>query len=316
MKYISDTTRIAVLLAVGFFSATTSQAQTFLTNGLVAYYPFNGNANDASGNGNNGTVYGATLTPDRFGNPNAAYYFNGTNSYIDIPQNSVLNSLTTNFTLSAWIWQQSAKPDGYRILDKNTAGEPAGWTLDTDGCNGNPGDGLRLQGAYVETASACDVSGQTAYSLMQWHHVVATVSGTNGWVYLDGTLDGSGIVGNIPVNTLDVFIGLAHPGRGSGFWFNGDIDDVRIYNVTLSSNEVAQLYAYESGPILNIQKAVYLTVINLWPGSNYQVQASSDLINWTNQGSVFTATTNYWRSTNYWDVENWNDLFFRLQVSP
>ena len=54
-------------------------------NGLVAYYPFNGNANDASGNGNNGTVYGATLTADRFGSVASAYEFNGTNAYIVIP---------------------------------------------------------------------------------------------------------------------------------------------------------------------------------------------------------------------------------------
>ena len=56
-------------------------AQSFLTNGLVAYYPFNGNANDAVGT-NDGTVYGATLTTDRFGVPNNAYNFNGTSAYI------------------------------------------------------------------------------------------------------------------------------------------------------------------------------------------------------------------------------------------
>jgi hypothetical protein len=53
----------------------TVEAQNSLTNGLVVYYPFIGNANDASGNGNNGTVFGATLAPDRFGQPNQAYHF-------------------------------------------------------------------------------------------------------------------------------------------------------------------------------------------------------------------------------------------------
>jgi len=53
-----------------------------LTTGLVAYYPFNGNANDASGNGNNGTVYSATLTADRFGNVNNIYSLNGIDGYI------------------------------------------------------------------------------------------------------------------------------------------------------------------------------------------------------------------------------------------
>jgi hypothetical protein len=67
---------------------------------------------------------------------------------------------------------------------------------------------------------------------------------------------------------------------------------------------------------ISIQKAVYLTSANLQVGSDYQVQASSDLINWTNQGSVFTATNSYWQSTNYWNVNGWNQLFFRLQNAP
>ena len=56
-----------------------------LSDGLVAYYPFNGNADDESGNGNHGTVNGATLTIDRFGNENSAYSFDGIDDYIDIP---------------------------------------------------------------------------------------------------------------------------------------------------------------------------------------------------------------------------------------
>ena len=78
-------------------------AQAGLNDGLIAFYPFGGNANDVSGNGNNGTVYNAILATNHFGAANTAYDFNGTNSYIDIPQNSGLNNLTTNFTLSAWI---------------------------------------------------------------------------------------------------------------------------------------------------------------------------------------------------------------------
>lgn len=75
-------------------------------------------------------------------------------------------------------------------------------------------------------------------------------------------------------------------------------------------------YISPSQPVLNIQRAVYLTSSNLVVGSNYQIQASSDLINWTNQGSVFTATNSNWQSTNYWNVNDWNQLFFRLEVDP
>jgi hypothetical protein len=64
--------RIFTSLCLGFIAVIfmfTSIASADLTTGLVAYWPFNGNANDESGNGNNGTTYGTTLTPDRFGNP-------------------------------------------------------------------------------------------------------------------------------------------------------------------------------------------------------------------------------------------------------
>ena len=59
-------------------------------NSLLAYYPFNGNANDESGNGNNGVVSGATLVDDRLGNTDSAYYFNGTSDYISIAASSSL----------------------------------------------------------------------------------------------------------------------------------------------------------------------------------------------------------------------------------
>jgi hypothetical protein len=65
-------------------------------------------------------------------------------------------------------------------------------------------------------------------------------------------------------------------------------------------------------PSLSLIKALTLQDYSLNVGSNYQVQVSADLINWTNQGAVFTATSAYWQATNYWLVANWNQLFFRL----
>ena len=82
------------------------------TNGLVGYWPFNGNANDESGNGNNGTVNGAILTTDRNGNANSAYNFDGNNftriSVLDSPN---LN-LTNDFTISSWINGTSFESSG------------------------------------------------------------------------------------------------------------------------------------------------------------------------------------------------------------
>jgi hypothetical protein len=83
-----------------------------------------------------------------------------------------------------------------------------------------------------------------------------------------------------------------------------------------SATDSVSLVVLPPLPLINIQKAVYLTSTNLSVGYNYQVQASSDLINWTNQGSVFTATNSNWQSANYWNVSDWNQLFFQLQLVP
>ena len=80
-----------------------------------------------------------------------------------------------------------------------------------------------------------------------------------------------------------------------------------------ASGSVTSGFPITLPPIITIQKAVYLTVSELSVGTNYQLQVSSDLLNWTNYGGVFTATTNTWQSTNYWNVANWNQLYFRLE---
>src|SRR5688572_22093955 len=79
------------------------------TTGLVAYYPFSGNANDSIGN-NDGTVYGAALTTDRFGNPNSAYTFDGVNDYIKVSDAIGLNN--PNFTYSAWVYANALPANG------------------------------------------------------------------------------------------------------------------------------------------------------------------------------------------------------------
>src|SRR5690349_14790600 len=79
-------------IILSFLSLPYSGISQDLTTGLQAYYPFNGNANDATGNGYNGTlISNPTLTTDRMGNPNSAYYLDGVSSYITIPASGTLN---------------------------------------------------------------------------------------------------------------------------------------------------------------------------------------------------------------------------------
>jgi hypothetical protein len=104
--------KILLLMAVatlGFTAATMAQVPNYVpTNGLVGYWPFNGNANDESGNGNNGTVNGATLTTDRNGLLNSSYQFSG-NQKITVPHSNSLAFLgPAKMSVSYWF-----KADAY-----------------------------------------------------------------------------------------------------------------------------------------------------------------------------------------------------------
>ena len=322
---------IGVIAAVAVIFNT--QAQSFITNGLIAYFPFsNGNTNDFSGNGIRGTNYGGVFTADRFGLPNSSIFLNNTNNTtlsdnlakrIWVPA-TTLNNLTAG-TICAWINPSDVTHGA--IFAKQDGGVNTMAVLSVGGYS-DPSTGLPTAGTagtlyfhpqdYTPLAQSSDsvVAGK-------WQHVCMTFSPSNCIFYINGKPAGS-TTGNFSVpndlnascwtsigaltgNLFDA--GTIRPQQ----WFYGLIDDVRFYNRALATNEVAQLYAIESAPIVNIQKAVYITSSNLNVGTNYQLQVSSDLLNWTNSGSVFTATTNVWRTTNYWDVADWNQLFFRIK---
>jgi hypothetical protein len=124
---------------------------------------------------------------------------------------------------------------------------------------------------------------------------------------LNATANVPGIFAYTPTNGT-----VLNPGTNTLTVVFTPIDTVDYSTVTDS----VSLVVLTPQPIINIQKAVYLISTNMLTGLNYQVQASSDLINWTNQGCAFTATNSNWQSTNYWNVNDWNQLFFQLQVVP
>jgi hypothetical protein len=302
-------------ITMALLAQAQAQAQTFPTNGLVAYYPFNGNANDASGNGHNGTNQGAVLVTDRFGIANAAYRFDGTSSFIDLSMNPPITGLQTTFSISGWM--NAASLSAVRGLYYH---------------RGNYADiGVRIDKMtpasiptfnFVTLASSYGGQDNYFYSSTQmptnvWLSFAVTYDGATKNLYINGRLDTS-VAYSTALNWNFNFAGEA---IGGGFAqqaesFDGIIDDVRIYKRALSASEVQQLYDYESGPRLNLIKAVKPSFSNLTLTTNYQLQVSGDLSTWTNQGSAFTATNTSMIYPQYWDVDNWGRLFFRLQISP
>lgn len=220
--------------------------QNLLTNGLVAYYPFNGNANDESGFGNHGTVAGPILTTDRFGGAANAFMFDG-DDFIEIPDSTAFKSQA--FTISVW-FNASQFPGDTSPTEGEFLISKAQNNFELHlGAPGNPGTGntgIRFLprfgfGAHWDTPTS-------SYQTGQWHHVVSIYdpSVNHVGVFIDGQeklLLGPLSTPNTPDNSLNARLGMRQDGTLGLF---GQLDDIRIYNRALSSNEVAQLYAIES----------------------------------------------------------------------
>jgi formylglycine-generating enzyme required for sulfatase activity len=218
--------------------------------GLEAYYPFNGSAQDASGNGHDGTVSGALeLTSDRFGNQNSAYEFNGTNSYITVPHHADL-VLDRNLSLSVWFKRDIPSVHGFhqRFLSKweigsNPARHEYVLGLDYQSSNHVWGAVGHWQNS-TESSDAPDA---------QWHHAVFTSDDTGVFLYLDGVLESQGP--HSTAHTTGSFNPLFIGGGASSspmpvYIFDGRLDDIRIYNRAITAQEVLNLY-HEGGWMVN-----------------------------------------------------------------
>jgi hypothetical protein len=229
------------ILAIATALAAHVHAQTILTNGLAAYYPFDGNATDESGNGMDGVVHGATLTADRFGLTNSAYRFNGT-SWVQLPP-EILLVPASEVTLSAWVLADSGP-----YIRKETVIQLAGGRgecgMGPDGAQWAFGAKLQnLTNPEVDTPMVTNVWAQFVGVYKQGQYLQLWVNGSlvqqsNGIpdVIMHSSL-------GFPLNSA---IGIYDYAPGPYQGFNGAIDDVRIYNRALSDSEVQQLYLYEA----------------------------------------------------------------------
>jgi hypothetical protein len=235
------------LLIAGICLAVNAPSQSFLTNGLIAYYPFNGNANDAAGNGNNGTVNGLTLTTDRFGNLNSAYAFPGIPSK-DITINSTNLLMQMPFSCCVWV---NFSGGNYNPRIVCLAQNYSGYEIATAGTGSFRQIGLDDE----TTAGGYSVISPDSFAAGVWHHVAAVWDTNKMTLYVDGRSEGATTIeGQIFYNGGFGTQWLPTIGDSCSFGdpndlFAGAINDVRFYNRALSSNEVAQLYAIESTPV-------------------------------------------------------------------
>ncbi len=199
--------------------------------GLVAYYPFNGNANDASGNGNDGIVHGATLTDDRFNVPQSAYAFDGISNSIDCGSSPLL-SPDSAITISAWIF---LVPNSQAQAIVSHGDNSYAMYVEIS---------KYLNWAKAKVNNISPDSAATAITARKWHHVLAINRiGIDVELYIDG-------VQKVHVPFSLTYSYSKHLTLGytdsDALPFDGSIDDVRIYNRALSTDEIQALY-HEGG---------------------------------------------------------------------
>jgi len=199
-----------------------------VTEGLVAYYPFNGNANDESGNGLDGTVNGATLTTDRNGNANEAYSFDGMDDYIQSSSDFDSESLSVNL----WFKRIDLNVVGQEtLIASDHASKVHGlWGISVNDFSGSPTQRFNRNGNLSDNQLEDG-----------WHMVTMTYNVREFIFYINGLLIESGIDdGNI--NSLDGLSKLTiGTSRKLDRFFEGDIDDIRIYDRALSEAEILVL---------------------------------------------------------------------------
>lgn len=227
-----------ILLLINTFPFST------ISNGLVAYYPFTGNPYDSSGYSNHATTSGTILTSDRFGNLNSAYLFNGTTNYIRVNNNSRI-MLQPDATISVWAYMENGGCNP-RILETNSFNNinngmgGGGYSIYTNGTS----NVSRTLTSVFGNPDAGIINNTGSVSSKAWHHIALVVFNANkiGFLYVDGLLQ-SQVTGapftSVNYNTTDLYIGNINPSRCD--WFGGKIDDIRLYNRALTTDEITFL---------------------------------------------------------------------------
>jgi hypothetical protein len=260
------------------------------TNGLVGWWPFNGNANDESGNGNNGTVNGATLTNDRNGSTNAAYNFTNSLNVINIPHSSSLN---LSGAMSFSFWLNSTDVNAHQvIMNKATGGTSNSYILQLSPGNDTKNKIWLNCGGLTQISQ---LSNPVITANNQWYHVTVVYDLQKVSFYINGQLTNtySPLTSSTPTNTNPLTIGRDGDASNSSS-FKGKLDDIAIYNRALTQQEITALYT--STPPCTNPKAIItpqgnttfcqggFVGLNASTGTNYTYQ-------WYNNGQPINGAT-------------------------
>jgi hypothetical protein len=241
MKKILRSNLAAALFVLYLVVPSLSSAQVNLEEGLVIYYPFNGNAIDASGNSYDGIINGATLSEDRFNEPDNAFYFNSMEYDYILVENQIPD--LTVLSISVWIYL--VNPDGNATIFCDATTDLGNdfllnVTAESIGIRADKGDAV----LNYEDGAVFDLN-----LLNAWHHIVWLMSITSSSIYLDGivifTTNEYGSCVNY--HTTQASLGRRHVWEEGDQYFDGKIDEFRLYNRLLNEEEIQTLHDKNSG---------------------------------------------------------------------
>ena len=220
---------MTTICVVAAFLAIENSAFATLSPGLIAYYPFDGSGIDASGNGNDATVFGATPTEDRFGNPESAYCFDGIDDYIEIP-----NTVKPGFpiTVSAWVRQDSI---GLGPIFRNDQHDSSSYRYGISLQYTEEGHlAAHVFEGFSTSSNRVDmISNDPLVTPGDWHHFAVVFDDYRDiqlfWddQEVEGYYRGSG--SGLTYSNSPGAVGLKYDNTGEVF-FRGCIDDIRVYN--------------------------------------------------------------------------------------
>jgi hypothetical protein len=332
MKTKTKNLLLGIAIGMGFSVATVAQnvPNYVPTNGLVGWWPFNGNANDESGNNNNGTVNGATLNPDRFGNPNTAYFFDGVDDFIDLTNKSIAIQSNNSRTISCWVYSGDMTIGDYRIVSTGSATTNGSFNLVK--CNGNY---IGIMGFNN------DIYPNNSYFLNDslWYNLIVTYSNDTVKTYINGMLD---ITAQLSINTIgqNNYFGKSNHSVYPSYVY-GLIDDIGIWNRALTQQEISDLYngniCYQNITVtdtliintnlVGFNPVTYQNSIKIFPNptndhitinygnyatlNNYQLRITNSL-----GQQMFQTTIN--QQSSYINLSNWtgNGIYFVHLIDP
>lgn len=290
--------RLSLYTLLCLVVATTSFGQ--LTNGLVAHWNFNGNANDATGNGHNGTATNVTYAAGSQGTPGTAALFNGTNSFITVPYHSSFN--LTSFTVCAKVkihGYYTGTCQGNIIFQRGADFQSGHYTLQFS-------DNMFNSCQVSDTSKHCFYSHvrnkvplnttlqyQPTIVSGRWYCVISTFHDDTMRVYVDGVLKNTVQLssGALGTSTDGISIGASRMGSyiAYPYWLNGLIDDLRLYNRALSQNEVDSFCNLFTSPITEPEVSISQPVspTSFCPADNFVLHYT--VTGPFNAGNIFTA---------------------------